>query len=90
METGWGKDKSEHEDAASEASCSTHRSQPRWRVHTAGRATLGKRDSGQLDPAHERGPKRRRTGGTPETSDRMYIDVGVPGGPEEDRAPHWG
>ena len=47
VETSWGKDESEHEDAASEASCSTDRSQPRRRVHPTGRATLGKRDSGQ-------------------------------------------
>ena len=89
VETSWGKDESEHEDAASEASCSTDCSQPRRRVHPTGRATLGKRDSGQRDPVHDCSPKRRHTGGTPETSERMYIDVDVPGGPEEDGAPHW-
>ena len=90
LETSWGADTTEPEDTASEASCSIDCSEPRWRIHATGRTTLGKRDSGQRDPMHERSPKRSRTTEADDTNGRMYIDVDVPGGPEEDGAPHWG
>ena len=46
LETSWDADETEPEGTASEASCSTDCSQPRWRIPAAGRTTLGKRDSG--------------------------------------------
>ena len=88
--TGLGGDESEHEDAASEASCSTDCSQPRRRIPPAGRTALGKRDSGQRGPVQEHSPKRRCTGGAAAADEQMYIDVGLPGGPDEDGAPHRG
>ena len=89
LETSWDVDATEPEGTAGEASCSIDCSQPRWRIHAARRTTLGKRDSGQRDPMQERSPKRSRTGEADDTNGR-YIDVDVPGGPEEDGAPHWG
>ena len=52
--------------------------------------TLGKRGADQRDPVQEGSPKKRRAVEAGETDGRMYIDMDVPGGPEEDAAPHWG
>ena len=88
--SGWEEEESVHEEPTSEASCSTDCSQPPQRIHLAGRPTLGTRDSGQRDPRQESSPKRRCTRGAAAAGERMYIDVDVPGEPEEAGAAHWG
>ena len=90
LETSWDANAKEPEGMASEASCSTDCSEPRWRVYAARRTTPGKRDSGQRDPVQERSPKRSRTAEDGDTNRQLYIDMDVPRGPEEDGPPTLG